>query len=198
MGIGNGTKSGTKLMPRLKGSGKGWLSIQDGIWIGRWREYPKGIPKIIQKVLGSTEQVTREQARDILRLHIANLAIVDIGTGKTCHGLAVFKTGSLADRQAALNRGAMGELVIVTDLLSRGFEVFRSMSHSSSCDLIALWRGAFYRIEVKVADYGANGKPRLTKALRHGFFDVLAVVSKDFSEVSYVGLPAAAERAVSA
>lgn len=47
--------------------------------------------------------------------------------------------------------GAIGELRVCTDLLARGFEVFRSVSPACSCDLIALKNGAMLRIEVRTA-----------------------------------------------
>lgn len=47
------------------------------------------------------------------------------------------------------SRGAMGELVVSADLLQLGFEVFRSVSPSSSCDLIAMKNNQLFRVEVK-------------------------------------------------
>lgn len=45
--------------------------------------------------------------------------------------------------------GAIGELIVAADLLSKGYEVFRAVSQAASCDLIVLKAGACLRIEVR-------------------------------------------------
>lgn len=47
--------------------------------------------------------------------------------------------------------GAVGEMVVCVDLLRQGFEVFRAVSPSCSCDLIALRDKHSWRVEVKQA-----------------------------------------------
>jgi hypothetical protein len=47
--------------------------------------------------------------------------------------------------------GAYCELRVSADLLSRGFDVFRSVSPTSSCDLIAVKEGKCLRVEVRAA-----------------------------------------------
>ncbi len=45
--------------------------------------------------------------------------------------------------------GTIGELVVAADLLRKGFEVFRAVSPSCSCDLAILKNGQLLRVEVR-------------------------------------------------
>jgi hypothetical protein len=73
--------------------------------------------------------------------------------------------------------GALSELIIASDLLRRHYEVFRSVSPSCSCDLIALRNGVSLRIEVRTGSviYGNGGHTvRWTRDRFHA--DAFAVV----------------------
>jgi hypothetical protein len=48
--------------------------------------------------------------------------------------------------------GAIGELAAGADLLRRGYEVFRALSPSCSCDLVAVRDGQILRIEVRTGN----------------------------------------------
>ena len=61
--------------------------------------------------------------------------------------------------------GAIGELRACVDLLAKGYEVFRTVSQTSSCDLIVLKNGKILRIEVRTGYRSRNGKLRYTKNL---------------------------------
>jgi hypothetical protein len=50
--------------------------------------------------------------------------------------------------------GAIAELIVAADLLKRGYEVFRAVAFTCSCDLVALKNGRVTRIEVKSATRG--------------------------------------------
>lgn len=70
--------------------------------------------------------------------------------------------------------GTIGELEVAVDLLKHGFEVFRSVSPSCSCDLAILKDHCLLKIEV------TTGYFRNTGTVKHGRkdqtkFDVLAV-----------------------
>ena len=55
--------------------------------------------------------------------------------------------------------GAVSELVAATDLLRRGYEVFRSLSPACSCDLvIATATGKLLRVEVRTAFQARSGR----------------------------------------
>ena|SRR3990167_3411291 len=60
--------------------------------------------------------------------------------------------------------GAIGELVASVDLMSRGYDVFRALSQSCSCDLLALKDGNLLRIEVRTGYRGASGKLQYSKS----------------------------------
>jgi hypothetical protein len=75
------------------------------------------------------------------------------------------------------NVGAASELMVCANLLSRGWYVFRSVSPTAPCDLVAMKYGSLIRVEVKTGQQTNYGKvvPRSKKGLAVTF-DVLAVV----------------------
>ena len=70
--------------------------------------------------------------------------------------------------------GAINELRVCADLLLKGYEVFRSVSPGSSCDLAILKEGKLIRIEVKTAHLKSNGK--LMNPVKKHRADVVALV----------------------
>lgn len=82
--------------------------------------------------------------------------------------------------------GAVAELIVAADLLSLGYEVFRSVSQSCSCDLVALREGSWLRIEVRTGSRLKSGgltfsfKPRDEN--RH---DVMAVYVPGERSITY-------------
>lgn len=54
--------------------------------------------------------------------------------------------------------GAVSELVASVDLLRKGYEVFRALSPSCSCDLAILKDHQLLRIEVRTGKRSATGK----------------------------------------
>lgn len=64
-------------MPRKRGSGAGWLRREGGRWMGRWRAYDKGEPRVRQWAVepeGMTEKeaakLTKKDAAKFLAKHI--------------------------------------------------------------------------------------------------------------------------------
>lgn len=83
--------------------------------------------------------------------------------------------------------GAISEMRAAIDLMGQGFEVFRALSPSCSCDLAVLKNGAVVRVEVRTGLVLTDGS--LTAYLRAneaGRADVLAVVGTD--RISYRAL----------
>lgn len=73
--------------------------------------------------------------------------------------------------------GAMHELVVCVDLLRRGYEIFRAVSPSCSCDLVALCNGKSVRIEVRTGYANKSGGFTWTNQGRDVHkYDVVAVV----------------------
>jgi hypothetical protein len=73
--------------------------------------------------------------------------------------------------------GAIGELIVSADLLQKGYEVFRALSPSSSCDLAILTKEKkLIRVEVKTG-YRTKMTGRLGCAKPdNARFDILAIV----------------------
>lgn len=79
--------------------------------------------------------------------------------------------------------GAIGELVASTDLLSRGFPVFRALSPSCPCDLVIIVENTVVRIEVRTGYEAKSG--RLYFSGHNLRADVLAIVARHDRSVHY-------------
>lgn len=75
--------------------------------------------------------------------------------------------------------GALNELRVAIDLLMRGYEVFRALSPSCSCDLAILKDGKLSRIEVKTGYARPDGTIPLYKRIREHRADILALALPD-------------------
>lgn len=77
--------------------------------------------------------------------------------------------------------GTLGELIVASDLLKRGYEVFRALHPDASCDLVAIKNGKVSRIEVRTGKrlkenkltYGSN---KMRKGNR---YDIMAIYLRD-------------------
>lgn len=81
--------------------------------------------------------------------------------------------------------GALHELIVTADLLSKGYYVFRSVTPNSPCDLIIQRGNLVLRVEVKTRRLLVNGtyiKPPMKNA-NPNQFDAIAFV--DGSTVQY-------------
>jgi hypothetical protein len=85
--------------------------------------------------------------------------------------------------------GAMSELAVSVDLLQKGYEVFRSISPNSRCDLIAWKNSTLLKIEVRTASLNLKTKKvSYTKyKVEHPAFDHYAIVlwGNGISQISY-------------
>jgi hypothetical protein len=83
--------------------------------------------------------------------------------------------------------GAISELRVAADLLAKGYEVFRALSPSCSCDLAILQKGKLLRVEVRTGNC-QSGRVycRDSNNEKH---DVFAVVNNITGEIIYTGLP---------
>ena len=81
--------------------------------------------------------------------------------------------------------GAIAELVVSTDLLKRGFAVFRALSPSCSCDLVILKSNKLLRLEVKTGYRNPqSGKIVTPQSKTKNTYDILAAVVGE--EIIYV------------
>jgi len=72
--------------------------------------------------------------------------------------------------------GAINELYVANDLMARGMSVFRSLSPSCKCDLIAmLQNGELKKVEVKTG-YKTSANKIGHSPCEHSKFDWLAIV----------------------
>lgn len=72
--------------------------------------------------------------------------------------------------------GAISELKVVVDLLSKGYEVFRSLSPNCSCDLAILQNHKLFRVEVKTSYITDSGSFPHSKGKSKNY-DILAIVA---------------------
>lgn len=81
--------------------------------------------------------------------------------------------------------GALAEMLVCVDLMKRGLDVYRSISPSGRCDVVAICRdsGAVNRIEVKCGTRNQAGKVTCQVG-KHNSFDTLAMVVGD-GEIVY-------------
>ena len=76
--------------------------------------------------------------------------------------------------------GAIAELRVSTDLLQKGYEVFRALSPSCSCDLAILKNGILYRVEVRTGYKNLSGNLYYSRGDRDiGRQDIFAVLHDD-------------------
>ena len=82
--------------------------------------------------------------------------------------------------------GAMTEIFVSAYLLERGFDVFRAMSPSSSCDLIIIKDKKSYRVEVRTGSYNSTGKLQIHFSDNDlGRSEILAIRARDGSIFFY-------------
>lgn len=92
-------------------------------------------------------------------------------------------SGAYDSRLPSGTVGAIAELIVSTDLLQKGYETFRALSPSCSCDLLALLDGKIIRIEVRTGYKGFNG--RISYPTTNFRADVMAVVLHSTKEIIY-------------
>lgn len=77
-------------------------------------------------------------------------------------------------------RGAISEMLVACDLLNKGFEVFRAVSASASCDLVIFNDNEIVRIEVRTGNRNMSGSVNAGVSIDDiGRFDILAIVVGD-------------------
>jgi hypothetical protein len=80
--------------------------------------------------------------------------------------------------------GALSELIVCSDLLQRGYEVFRAVSPSCSTDLIASKNDNIFKVEVRTGRYNASKK--LYYANQNVRSHVVAVVTLVDKKIWYI------------
>ena len=145
-------------------------------WSGRFRIYEKRArggwsAKRKMIVLGPVS-ISQEEAAALLRSRISE------EQQKRDHlaFIGLTEAGPLAEMHNR-QKGIIAEMLVITDLTRKGFEIYRHVADLAPCDVLALRDGKVLRVEVKYA--GCERSRRYIS--RDGRFDVLAVVSADES-----------------
>ncbi len=86
--------------------------------------------------------------------------------------------------------GAIGELRVAAELLSKGYEVFRAVSPACSCDLAVLKNGQLLRIEVRTAPARpTNSRVLAVTGIVNNVdktkSDIAAIISRDGGKIEY-------------
>ena len=93
-------------------------------------------------------------------------------------GRAAYATANRSLGLPSATVGALGELIVAADLMKQGYEVFRALSPSCSCDLAILRNGRLLRVEVRTGYRTVTGGENIFigKTGKAHRADVLAVV----------------------
>lgn len=71
--------------------------------------------------------------------------------------------------------GAMGELIVCSDLLSKGYHVFRNVSQHGPCDIVIIKDNKCFRVEVKTGRILPSGLMVHSPVTERNSYDILAV-----------------------
>lgn len=85
---------------------------------------------------------------------------------------------------ATSTTGALSELVVSSDLLSKGYDVFKSVSPSCFCDLLIHKKNIILKIEVRTGYKNQRGDIGYSKNT-HGNIDIFAVYIREEKEIYY-------------
>lgn len=82
--------------------------------------------------------------------------------------------------------GAISEMAVSVDLMSKGYSVFRALSGQCECDLIAIYKKKIYRIEVRTGYMGYTEKICYPKHERDtGRSDLYAIYIRSTQKIFY-------------
>jgi len=81
--------------------------------------------------------------------------------------------------------GAISELIVATELMKNGYEIYRAISPSSSCDLLGLKGGKLYSFEVRTG-YHNKKKDKVSYSKARIKANYVAVVVFDSEKVASV------------
>ena len=80
--------------------------------------------------------------------------------------------------------GALSELMVSSDLLKKGYAVFRALSPSCFCDLIAIKNKRIIRIEVRTAYMSMKRKVNFPN-IKHGEIDCFGLYVPSHNLIEY-------------
>lgn len=80
---------------------------------------------------------------------------------------------------ATATTGAMHELLVCADLMRKGYHVFRAQSPSCPCDIMAMFEGIIYKVEVTTGYKRTDGNFSYPKKNERYDYDIMAIVFHD-------------------
>jgi hypothetical protein len=166
---------------RQKGSVFQHSSKRGPIWAGRYR-LPKAEPGARRKerwiTLGLISEMTEEQARGKLQQQITGINVqIDFIAGER-QRLSVMSPYRTSGHLGCI--GVVSELRVCSDLMAKGWNVYRALNPQAPCDVLCFDTKRVLRIEVKTApeiEKGATVEFCLKNKI--GKFDILALVHKN-------------------
>lgn len=81
-------------------------------------------------------------------------------------------------------RGSWGEIVVIADLIRKGYYVFKSVMSNCPCDVIAMKNNRLYRVEITLAKRVPDGVRFYAKHNSKNY-DILALVYET-SDIEYI------------
>lgn len=110
----------------------------------------------------------------------------EVGRGKShrldsifCSRVCLMKDEDVVNGIAKGTIGAISELIVCTELLKKGYAVFRAVSQSTFCDLVVFKDSKVIKIEVKTL------KSKEKPVIKSGDIDIFACYSKKEKKVRY-------------
>lgn len=132
-------------------------------------------PDVTQAMAADALGVTRQRISQACKRYGIRLANGKL-TPRT--SLSVCKPSRWPVPLNASTKGAVGELIVSADLMSRGFFVYRCLSSTGPFDLVAVRDGEMFRIEVRCGHIDSEKRLQYAQP-QDGRYDVLAIALSD-------------------
>jgi hypothetical protein len=83
--------------------------------------------------------------------------------------------------------GALSEMRVCADLLSKGYATFRALSPACFCDAVAIKGGKSYSLEIRTGYRSMTGKLAFPNKVHEGV-DLFAVFERNSEEITYIDI----------
>lgn len=87
--------------------------------------------------------------------------------------------------------GAISEILVSVDLMKKGWDVFRSLSPASNCDMLAIKNDVILKLEVRTGNYyklKTTGEKKLSYPKERTEGKVIAAVTYSDNKINYIGI----------
>lgn len=82
--------------------------------------------------------------------------------------------------------GALSEMRVIADLLSKGYYVYRSVSPNSPCDIVIVKGDTIFKVEISTTIKSMKtGKLLIPKKLASYKYDIMALVTNNGEAIEY-------------